>query len=97
MINIPLVGGSANAHPVFEIQLGENLVEFTLNFLQSGAWSADLRIDGVVIAYGAMLEPNADIVASYNAGIGQLVFIGDVTTLDNLGIANSLNWIAPDE
>lgn len=92
---IPLTGGSINAHQRFSVQLGDNLVEFELNYLQSGQWSVDLRVEGVTIASGAMLEPNADIVKAWQLGIGSLVFIGSDTTLDNLGVANSLIWTAP--
>jgi len=94
---IPLTGGSVNAHQAFSIQLGDNLVSFTLNFVQSGQWSTDLRIEGVLVAAGSMLEPNADIIAALNLGIGQLIFLGENTTLDNLGTENSLIWISPDE
>lgn len=92
---IPLVGGAVNAHQKFSSQLGDNLVEFELNFLQSGQWSANLSIEGVVIASGVMLEPNADIIAVNQLNIGQLIFIGLDTTLDNLGTDNTLIWVPP--
>lgn len=90
---IPLQGGAANARQVFNIQLGENLTEFRVNYLQTGQWSVDLYIDSILIAAGAMLEPNADIIKALNLDIGHLVFIGDDTTLDNLGKSNFLHWI----
>jgi hypothetical protein len=92
---IPLQGGAVNAHQKFSVQLGDNLVEFELNYLQSGQWSCNLSIEGVVIAAGAMLEPNSDIIAVNQLSIGQLVFTGDDTTLDNLGANNTLTWVEP--
>jgi len=92
---IPLEGGAVNAHQEFSVQLGDNLVQFQLNFLQTGQWSCNLSIEGVVIVAGAMLEPNADIIAVNQLTIGQLVFIGADTTLDNLGIDNTLLWVEP--
>lgn len=94
---IPLIGGSANAHQTFEIQLGENLVEFNLNYVQSGQWELNLSISDEVIASGLMLEPNCDILQSHsNLDIGQLIFVGEDTTLDNLGISNTLTWVSPE-
>ena len=92
---IPLVGGAVNSHQLFSVQLGDNLVEFELNYIQTGQWVANLSIEGLPIASGVMLEPNADIIKVYQLDIGQLIFIGTDTTLDNLGIDNSLFWAAP--
>jgi len=97
MMEIPLVGGSVNAHQSFSAQLGENLVDFDLSYLQSGQWSMTLLIEGVIIATGVMLEPNASIVLSWQLNIGELVFTGDDTTLDNLGINNRLVWVPSNE
>jgi len=33
MITIPLQGGPVNAHQIFFIQLGENFLEFHLNYI----------------------------------------------------------------
>jgi hypothetical protein len=94
MMVIPLNGGAANAHQVFTIQLGENFLQFTLNYITiaGAAWSLDIDREGVRLISGAMLEPNAVITDNYNAGIGKLIFVGDDVTLDNLGINNSLVW-----
>lgn len=96
---IPLVGGSLNAHQIFTVQLGDNLLDFTLNYLQSGQWSVNIEREGTVLVAGAMLEPNADIIEAWQLGddIGKLVFTGENTTLDNLGINNTLTWVSPDE
>lgn len=93
---IPLEGGSANAHQTFSLQLGENFLDFELNYLQTGQWSMNILQAGVIIAAGAMLEPNCDIISAYDIDIGQLIFLGDNTTLDNLGQSNYLNWVAPE-
>lgn len=100
MKTVPLVAGAANAHPKFTVQLGDNTLDFTVNYittLESPAWSVDIAKEGVDIVCGAMLEPNADIVANYEAGIGKLIFVGEPVTLDNLGTANRLVWVADDE
>ena len=94
MITLPLRKGAANAHYTFNIQLGENFLEFTLNYitLAGPAWSVDIRRDDVLLAAGAMLESGADILENYEAGIGKLYFIGEDVTLDNLGVDNKLVW-----
>ena len=99
MITIPLLNGAANAHQRFTIQLGDNLLEFTLNHVTTygPAWSVDIAREGVTLVSGAMLEPNAVITEGYEAGIGRLVFVGEDVTLDNLGLDNSLLWVADDE
>lgn len=98
MLTIPLAAGAANAHQRFGVQLGENLINFEIDFisyLDTPAWSMNLIRDGSVIVSGAMLEPGSDIIQSYRAGIGQIVFTGKDTTLNNLGIENFLVWIPP--
>lgn len=99
MQNIPLQGGAFNAHQQFSVQLGDNLVDFDINYQQSGQWSLDLYQDGVIICAGAMLEPNADVIESWNLEgvIGSLVFTGLEATLENLGNDNTLTWLSPDE
>lgn len=95
MTQIPLKGGAQNSHQIIDIQLGDNLVELRLNYQQTGQWSVDLYIDDLPVALGAMLEPNADIIEAFKLDIGKLIFVGDDTTLDNLGVNNSLVWVAP--
>lgn len=98
MFTIPLRSGSANAHQRFGVQLGDNLIDFEIDFisyLDVPAWSMSLVRDGSRIVAGAMLEPGSDIIQSYCTGIGQMVFTGKDVTLDNLGIDNFLVWIPP--
>lgn len=99
MLNIPLQGGSINAHQQLTVQLGDNLLEFHLNFLQSGQWSFNLFREGIILCAGAMLEPNCDVIEAWNLqdDIGRLVFTGLETTLDNLGTDNKLTWVEPGE
>ncbi|WP_289281571.1 MULTISPECIES: phage baseplate plug family protein [unclassified Methylophaga] len=95
MITIPLLAGSENAHQQFSMQLGNNYIDFVINYvsyLDLPAWTVDLYRDGTPLVYGAMLEPNANIIEGYQLGIGSLVFIGEEVTLDNLGIDNALIW-----
>lgn len=98
MLVIPLRPGAENAHQRFTVQLGENLIEFEVDFisyLDSPAWSMNLVRDGSRLVSGAMLEPVSDVIQSYRTGIGQMVFTGADVTLDNLGIDNFLVWIPP--
>lgn len=96
---IALEGGSVNAHQTFETQLGDNFLSFTLDYKQSGQWSMNIDRDGVRLVSGAMLEPNCDIIERQGLtdDIGRFVLTGADTTLDNLGIDNTLVWISPDE
>lgn len=98
---IPLSGGSINAHHEFEIQLGDNLVRFELDYrTYIGKWSMNLLIEGVRIVNGASLLVGSDVIEHWNlkTTVGRLVFTGDdKVTLDNLGISNTLVWISPDE
>lgn len=99
MITIPLLNGAANAHQVFTIQLGDNLLDLKLNYITIAgpAWSVDISREGVTLISGAMLEPNAIITDNYNADIGRLIFTGADVTLDNLGVDNTLVWLSDDE
>lgn len=95
---IPLTSGSVNAHQTFEIQLGDNLVQFDINYKTTlNAWAVDLLIAGVRVVNGAMLEPGSDIIANWNLDktLGRLVFTGDEPTIDNIGTANFLVWVPP--
>lgn len=96
---VPLVGGASNAHQSFNIQLGDNFLQFTLNYitLAGPAWSLDVYREGVLLMAGAMLEPGAIVTQNYNVDFGTLVFKGDDVTLDNLGANNKLIWLSPDE
>ena len=99
IIGVPLKNGAANAHQIFSILLGDNFLEFTLNYItESGpAWSCDISREGVTLIAGAMLEPGAEITENYEADIGSLYFVGSDVTLDNLGINNKLIWVSDDE
>lgn len=99
IIGVPLKNGAANAHQIFSIQLGDNFLEFTLNYItESGpAWSCNISREGVTLIAGAMLEPGAEITENYEADIGSLYFVGSDVTLDNLGVNNKLIWVSDDE
>ena len=98
-IVVPLLSGAVNAHQQFTMQLGDNLLAFTLNFitLAGPAWSMDVSREGVPLIAGAMLEPDAIVSQPYEADIGRLVFTGLDVTLDNLGIDNTLTWVSDDD
>lgn len=97
-IQIPLVGGDVNAHYDFDMQLGDNLLTFIVNYITVAgpAWSVDIEREGVRLISGAMLEPGANLTADYTYDIGKLIFTGEDPTLDNLGKANSLVWVSDE-
>lgn len=97
MTIIPLTGGADNAHQIFTVLLGENLLEFKLNYItvEGPAWSMDISRGGVNLAYGIMLEPNAELLTGLYLDIGSLSFTGVEATLDNLGVNNQLSWETP--
>lgn len=96
MQEIPLSGGAANSHQTFSCQLGDNYLDFTLNYVtytDTPGWSLDIVSDGTSIVSGAMLVPGCDIIQNYRAGIGRLIFVGEPVTIDNLGVDNHLVWV----
>ena len=99
MIQIPLPSGAANAHPTFQIQLGDNLVQFNLNWLTlNEVWNCDILVEGVTLAAGITLVSNAELIEVYETGLGgKLYMVGDEPTLDNLGVSNYLVWVGDDE
>lgn len=91
---IELKGGSVNADSRYSAQLGDNFVEFHLQYLQTGQWSVNIVSNGEPVIDGAILEPNADLTKNYpGLGLGRLIFIGKDTTLNNLGSENKLIWV----
>jgi hypothetical protein len=99
ILAIPLEGGSVNAHQIITVQLGENLVDLNLNYLQAGQWSMNVTREGVRLFSGVMLTTNCDILQEFNVAdsFGRMVVTGSKPTLDNLGIDNTLSWVSPDE
>lgn len=96
MQEIPLSNGSANAHQQFSLQLGDNYLDFSVNYISytdTPAWTLDISRDGTVLIAGAMLVPGAEVTTSYRQEIGSFVFVGDEVTLDNLGVNNHLVWV----
>lgn len=96
MIEIPLSNGSSNAHQRFGVTLGDNYLNFEidyLSYLDTPGWSMNILRDGTYLVRGAMLVPGADVISTYRAGIGRLVFVGEEVTLNNLGIDNHLVWV----
>lgn len=97
---IPLVGGAVNAHQQFEIQLGDVLALIKLDWRTlTEMWSMRIDVEGINLVNGAILQPNADVIAVWNLTptLGNLVFTGEAVTLDNLGSANQLTWVPPGE
>ncbi|WP_368647970.1 hypothetical protein [Castellaniella ginsengisoli] len=98
MIEIALRAGSANAHQRFTQRLGENLLEFRVNFLayqEVPLWTLDIYRDGAPVALGMGLNAGAVLTEGYNlpSDIGRLIFVGVEATLDNLGKDNHLVWL----
>ena len=47
MQEIPLSGGAANSHQTFSVQLGDNYLDFTLNYVSytdTQGWSMDISV-----------------------------------------------------
>jgi len=93
------------------VSLGDYSYELKFSYQQNGQWLMYIIADGdsgVMDIYKVdeinyiaevMLEGGVDLVASYNItqSFGQLFFVGDDATLDNLGKDNKLVWVSPDE
>ena len=100
---VPLEGGQINAHQLFSIKLGDNLLDFRMDYRTTlDQWSINISQNGEIIVAGAMLEPNADIIKAWNLGstIGRLVCVsldGSNPTLTNIGTNIRLLWYSPDE
>jgi hypothetical protein len=97
MEEIPLSNGSANAHQEFSLQLGDNYLDFEINYISytdTPAWTMNIKRDGTPLVMGAMLVPGTDVTSAYRADIGRFVFVGDEVTLDNLGTNNHLVWVS---
>ena len=84
-MEIPLTGGSANAHQRLTVQAGDAFLQLELNYISSGQWAVDISREGTLLAAGLMLEPNSNLLELYDLDIGSLIFVGEETTLDNLG------------
>lgn len=94
MITIPLQGGAANAHQTFSIQLGDNFLEFRLNYLtRFDKWVLDISKEGTNLINGAEIVSGAEITKFFNANIGRIFVVGDEVTLDNLGTHNYMVWV----
>jgi len=98
VIEISLKSGSANAHQTFTQRLGENLLEFHVNYLayqEVPLWTLDIYRDGAPVALGMALVAGSVITEGYNLpdDIGRLYFVGAEVTLDNLGKDNHLVWL----
>jgi len=109
---IPLSGGIANSSYSQYVSLGDFSLQLNINYQQNGQWYMDIVADGDVgevpvttiddldyIALGVMLESGVDIVGMYGISktFGQLFFVGDEATLNNLGSDNSLVWYSSDD
>ena len=100
MIGIPLKSGAQYADHTFVIQLGDNLVSFRqLYRTLLGQWMLSASIDDVPLFDGVMLEPFGNLTQAWNIEqtFGALILMGESPTLDNIGIANTLVWVAPNE
>ncbi len=98
MIEIPLKSGSANAHQRFTQRLGDNLLEFRVDYLayqETPLWTLCIYRDGAPVALGLGLNAGAVMTDAYNLpdDIGRLIFVGNEATLDNLGKDNHLVWL----
>lgn len=93
-MEIPLT--PAIAFQRFDSPLGQNRITFELNYVRTDQWSMDIFSGQTLLASGLMLEPNSVLTRGRFLEIGELVFMGDDATFENLGINNKLIWI-PNE
>ncbi len=97
---IALSGGVDFAFQSIDVNLGGNAVTLRISYVTSiAAWALDVYQSGVPLFAGAMLRASADILAPWNVreSFGAMTLIGSEPTLDNLGAANTLVWMAPSE
>lgn len=98
MINISLLAGVQNAHQRFSQRVNGRLLDFQIDFVSytpNPYWVMSVQIDGAPLADGIPLNVGADLLVNQNVGdFGKLVFVGEPATIDNLGIANKLVWVA---
>lgn len=109
---IPLSGGILNANYSQYVTLGDFSLQLVFAYQQNGQWVMDVIADGDVgevpvttlndidyIALGVMLEGGLDLVEAYNISktFGQLYFVGEEATLNNLGKENNLVWYSSDD
>lgn len=98
MINIALLSGVQNAHQRFSQRINGRLLDFQVDYVSytpNQYWVMSVQIDGAPLADGVPLNVGADLLANHNVGdFGRLAFVGEHATLDNLGIANKLVWVA---
>lgn len=100
MKEILISGGAENAHQTFTANLGGKELTFRLDFMtyvENPAWNLDISMKGETLVCGLLLKCGVDLLKPYHLGIGKLVMVGDEPTLQNLGVQNSLVWIAEDE
>jgi hypothetical protein len=108
---IPLSGTKQYAQYSQYVSLGDYSYELRFSYQQNGQWLMYIIADGDVgdiptytadeVTYVAevMLEGGVDLMACYNVRdtFGQLFFVGEEATLDNLGSDNKLVWVSPNE
>jgi len=96
---IPVLQGIDNSHQVVSALLGDHFLEFQINWnTRFEYWSCDIYESGVALALSLVFNPPTNILNGLNLTeeYGQIVFMGDVATLDNLGLSNSLVWVSND-
>lgn len=97
---ISLEGGAKNAHQTFSVELAGREITFKLDwcgYVDYPFWNFDILERGLPLVLGLKLVPGCDLIAPYKLDIGQLWFVGEEATLDNLGFDNHLVWIEPNE
>jgi hypothetical protein len=108
---IPLNGTSQFANYSQYVSLGDYSFELLVSYQQNGQWLMHIiadgdvgdipttTVDGIDYVAEVMLDGGVDLIEAYQITktFGQLFFVGEEATLDNLGSANSLVWFAPNE
>ena len=97
---IPLNGGVEYSHQTFVVNIAEREITFKLDYcgyVDTPFWNLDLYENGEPLVEGLTLQGGCDLIAPYHLGLGKLFLVGDEPTLDNLGVSNSLLWVAENE
>lgn len=93
MIEIPLQAGVENSHQVFDVQLGDHLFGFELDYQYLyDRWLVNIDVDGERLISGSVLAAGSCLNRSADK-YGLIYFIGDDATIDNIGKQNSLVWV----
>lgn len=91
---IPLTTGLA--YQTFSTTVGNVKLRFYFQWLTRYQYYSVSIFDynGDPIACGRALHPNINLLSGLNLDIGSIILQGEIPTMSNLGVTNSLIWYA---